>query len=213
MSGFAGYDLQDVTQVRQVLIDLLNDPSIYPDTLKSWVPNWLGVSPPDLNIDQLAGFQELVATNTAVSASVASLSAYTTSSVASLSSSMVSLFRPYSSAINSTESTTITTFGNLTTIGPTISALSAGQYIVLFGHSGFVSTTAGSIGTHMGISVSGAAVNPAYTCSVATPQRSGASFGTVFTVGASGSFQAKYRCTGAGTATFADRWMVALRVP
>ncbi len=47
---------------RQMLEAILGDPTIFPDTFKNWLPNYLGVNPPDINIDQVNGYQENSAT-------------------------------------------------------------------------------------------------------------------------------------------------------
>lgn len=58
MSSFAGMDLSDITQVQALLQQLLADPSVYPEEFKAWLPNYLATNPPDLNIDQINGFQQ-----------------------------------------------------------------------------------------------------------------------------------------------------------
>ncbi len=51
-------DLTDPSQLRDHLNTILSDPTLLPDKFLNWLPNHLTLNPPDINIDQINGYQE-----------------------------------------------------------------------------------------------------------------------------------------------------------
>jgi hypothetical protein len=56
------FENMPMDEKRKMLDAILGDPTVFPDTFKNWLPNYLGVNPPDINIDQVNGYQENSAT-------------------------------------------------------------------------------------------------------------------------------------------------------
>jgi hypothetical protein len=51
-------DLNDPLGLQAHLQTLFQDPTLFPDSFKSWLPNHLSINPPDINIDQINGYQQ-----------------------------------------------------------------------------------------------------------------------------------------------------------
>ncbi len=96
-------DLSDPSQLRDHLNTLLSDPTLLPDKFLNWLPNHLTLNPPDINIDQINGYQE----NSSSGAQT----------------------------ITVEETTTSASYTNLTTLGPTLTKLEDGLYVVSYGMS------------------------------------------------------------------------------
>ena len=110
------------------------------------------------------------------------------------------------------ETTTSLTYTNLATDGPTISGLSKGTYLLLFG--GIIEN---SVGSHAFISVSVNGATPVEAdAASAEPISTTADFNLSRAVtksldAASNTVKLQYR-VGAGTGTFYNRWLVVLRI-
>lgn len=124
-----------------------------------------------------------------------------------------SQFNAQSARVDASETTTSTTYTDLTTAGPTVSGLSAGTYIVLFGAQ--ASSSVATIASLMSISANAAAAVDGDSCatSVLTSnyQTAVAKAITATVSSSNNSFQCKYRTNGAATATFLYRWIVVLK--
>lgn len=124
--------------------------------------------------------------------------------------------------VETEESTTSATFGNLTTIGPTLSGMADGNWILIWGCL-IRCTGADSVG-EMGISPSWAGTSDSHVAQLTVPVNTqgnacySRAFGTQgpAVVDASGkgnsSATAVYRRqSGTGTVFFKNRWLVAVR--
>jgi hypothetical protein len=106
------------------------------------------------------------------------------------------------------QATTSTSYVDLTTIGPTLSQIPNGFYLVLFGANVWVATDNQK---HMSLSVDGAAASDA-DAMISQGHASGRSVLVDLTNGDhQHTLTAKYRAA-TGTGTFADRWLQALKV-
>jgi hypothetical protein len=114
--------------------------------------------------------------------------------------------------ISSSESTTSTAYTALATAGPAITGLSDGRYLVMYG--ALISTSSGGDRSIMSLSYNGAAASDSDACESRDTNLSSVSRTTTATLagGGNNSITAKYRSSvGTSTATFASRWLVALR--
>lgn len=110
--------------------------------------------------------------------------------------------------ISAEESTSSTSYTDLATVGPTLSSLANGFYLVLFGADVWVDPTNVK---YMGVSIDGAAVDPSTEAAMEVGNS-----GRVFLADLSQgnhqhTLQAKYRVA-SGTQSFADRWLSVLKV-
>lgn len=113
--------------------------------------------------------------------------------------------------ITSEESTASNTFTDLTTVGPSVTGLADGSYIVFFGAS--LQAVGGNI-FQMGISINGAAVDANHICETTTTTNLSLSHGQLLTLsgGGNNSIVAKYRMnTGSSAGHARYRWLIALR--
>ncbi len=62
---------------RKMLEAILGDPTVFPDSFKNWLPNYLGVNPPDINVDQITGYSENTIQQDVVSATASTNSELT----------------------------------------------------------------------------------------------------------------------------------------
>jgi hypothetical protein len=115
------------------------------------------------------------------------------------------------------ETTTSTAFGDLATVGPSLSGIPNGKYLLLFGFTG--KWTVAQTGQVMSVSVNSAGAADGDACFV-TPAATGGAGTEASTMrvvaktlsSGSNSVVTKYRATQAGnTANFQYRWLVALR--
>lgn len=118
-------------------------------------------------------------------------------------------------AIATSETTTSTTFADLPagTVGPSLSVLPDGRYWIMFGASASNNTAAA--GLRMSLSINAAAATDNDGWVAAGTDAGGYSRGLAVTLsaaaaGGTNSLVAKYR-VGAGTGSFALRWLVAFR--
>lgn len=110
------------------------------------------------------------------------------------------------------ETTTSTTYGDLATVGPTLTGVPDGSYLVIFGC--FASTDTDGFISRMSIQVNGTAAADAD--SLATGNQYGVSLMRIvsktLSTGGNNTITAKYKTqTATHTSSFSDRWMVALR--
>jgi hypothetical protein len=111
------------------------------------------------------------------------------------------------------ESTTVTTYGDLATVGPSLTGLSDGNYIVLFGCR---ANGAAADSARMSISVNGTAASDSDDCQSdsqnliagmsvmrAVPKRLNA--------GGNNTIVAKYRSQVGANVSFGNRWLTAIR--
>ena len=113
--------------------------------------------------------------------------------------------------ITTEESTASNTFTDLTTVGPSLTGLADGSYIVLFGAS--LQAVGGNI-FQMGISINSDAVDGNHICETATTTNLSLAHGQLLTLsgGGNNSIVAKYRMnTGASAGHARYRWLIALR--
>lgn len=117
-------------------------------------------------------------------------------------------FTAKSARVDTGESTTSTTYGDLTTVGPEIDGLSDGAYILLYGASMFQTGTGEAV---MSPSLDGATASDtiAAKTSAASDQTVMAASTATLSSGAN-SIAMKYRAT-AGTSTFGARWLIAIK--
>jgi hypothetical protein len=108
------------------------------------------------------------------------------------------------------ETTNSLVYTNLATVGPQLSGVPAGQYIILFG--ALASSSTGSAAALMGISINGAvALDAEATGTAQTGGTTAVMTAVVKTLPlASNSIVAKYRVD-AGTGTYVRRWLIALK--
>ena len=118
-----------------------------------------------------------------------------------------------STSVLTIETTTSTLYGDLATVGPTVSGLADGNYLVFHGCRSAIGVTDGSDQARMAIPVNGAAASDNECAS-----SSWAGFMSVtmlnarkLTVGGNNTIQAKYKSNAGATAYFGTRWLIALR--
>lgn len=115
-----------------------------------------------------------------------------------------SQFTVNSAEVGTQESTTSTTYTDLTTAGPTLDGLSAGKYVILVG------------AVAMDASGQGAFIAPSTGGDEAGGETQSSVFTSIMGVSthaltSAGSISAKYRSNGGGTCTFLNRWILALK--
>lgn len=117
------------------------------------------------------------------------------------------LAAPY---IGATESTTSTSFTDLATVGPVLTGLSDGQYVVMFGCT---AKSAAADEADMGIAVNTNGVDPTQTVVTLTNSFTSMAIAVVVQLrgGGNNSITAKYLSLNGGSASFGRRWMLALR--
>ena len=143
---------------------------------------WLEQNPPAIPVSQIVGFNQFTA-------------------------QAATMIQP---ATN--ESTASTTNVDLTTVGPTLTGLSDGQYLILFGCLFKSSST--TFGANMTVQVNSTAatVDNDDLSTLTTTFLPGMYVITkTLANGGNNTLTAKYRAGGGATATFRRRWMVALR--
>lgn len=113
--------------------------------------------------------------------------------------------------VHTNESTTSTSFVDLTTAGPSMFGLASGHYIIAFGAACYGS--AANVGAVLAPSIGGAAALDANrVISTSTTAVSVSRIITATLAGASNDIVMKYRVDTAGqAANFLDRWLVVLR--
>jgi hypothetical protein len=113
--------------------------------------------------------------------------------------------------IATAESTTSTSFVDLTTPGPTLTGLPDGVYLILFGAAASISAP-GDIAL-MGVKVNATEAADADTTRTSVDQAESATRAIVKTLdgGGNNTLLARYR-SGGGTAAFRNRWLVAIRI-
>lgn len=109
------------------------------------------------------------------------------------------------------ETTTSTTYTDLATVGPSLSNLPDGKYLLLYGC--MAKTDAAGNGVYMSVQVNATAASDsdvAYSESgnFISVMRATAK---TFSNGGNNSVTVKYKSTAAHTATFLNRWLIALR--
>lgn len=124
-----------------------------------------------------------------------------------------SQFNAESAEVATSETTASTTFTDLATAGPTLSGLSDGSYVVLLG-CWASSNTAGQA-ADMSVQVNSAAVDGndgVRTFGTTGPEALARAVVKTLSNDGDNTITAKYRASGGGaTATFVNRWLVALR--
>lgn len=113
--------------------------------------------------------------------------------------------------VSTEQTTTSTSFTDIGTTGPSLSGLPDGQYLLIWGATLKTSTTAQAALMGLQVNATGASAAEAVT-SKAADYTSGV-YGTTKTLsnGGNNSLTAKYEIGGAGTASFLNRWLLALR--
>jgi hypothetical protein len=111
--------------------------------------------------------------------------------------------------ISVSEGTGSASYTDLATVGPTLTGLADGQYVVFFGAAAV--TTSGVC--FMAIAENGAAASDSQSAQFATTTggvSGAAAYLTTLAAAGNNSLEAKYRTT-AGTGTFNHRWLIALK--
>lgn len=117
-----------------------------------------------------------------------------------------------------TQTRTVTSWGDLATVGPQLTGIPDGSYIIAFGCQAWNDTTGGS--AEMCYQANSVTVDNTQKCLTFFDQRFGTSIMRMSAVTLSNSgnntITAKYQCSGVGgapvgTANFGNRWMIALR--
>jgi hypothetical protein len=104
---------------------------------------------------------------------------------------------------------TSTSYGDLATVGPSLTGLANGLYLVVYG-----ATANGAIDSRQGVSINGAAVNTDEELTHSFFFGGGAlatSFMTRMTSDHNNSLVTKYRIDSAGSVNFEKRWLVAFK--
>lgn len=111
--------------------------------------------------------------------------------------------------ISVSESTTSATYTDLLTVGPALTGLPDGKYMLIFG--GLVtSSAAGSAWMAPQINATAASDTNGLSCGAGTTN-SGAFACTVTLSGGSNTITMKYRTDSGATGTYTRRWLIALR--
>lgn len=118
---------------------------------------------------------------------------------------------PSVATVSTSETRTSTTYGDLATVGPTVTVTTGTVALVIFGTH--VSNTNAGQGGRMAVDISGATTSAASDTNSVLAESGNAndgfqwSYATVIDSLTAGSntFRAKYRLVGAGTATFSNR--------
>ena len=117
------------------------------------------------------------------------------------------------SIVSATETRTSSTFGDLTTVGPTLSGLPDGQYLLLYGCTSWIGTVGAGKGANMSVQVNSASATTAdQTVSQVGNPVSVMVARTKTLNGGGNTITAKYASTdNVATASFSDRWLIALK--
>ena len=109
------------------------------------------------------------------------------------------------------ETTTSGTYTDLATVGPTITGLSDGQYVILFGS--LASTSVAGTAAIMSVQLNSATASDNDLAQSQSTNPTSIARGIVKTLANSGNntITAKYRTDGTHTGTFSNRWLVALK--
>lgn len=115
--------------------------------------------------------------------------------------------------LGSAESTSSATYVDLATVGPSLTGLPDGQYIIIFGCDAHNSAT--GVGSIMSLSINGVAAVDTDSCQMPDQTKDTSMARAVVKTlsnGGANSVIAKYReGYAAGTATFTHRWLIALK--
>lgn len=114
--------------------------------------------------------------------------------------------------VGTRETTTSATYADLATVGPTLTGVGPGTYVILYGAGSFNSAAANAC--WISVSLNGAAATDgdgSRVDSLATTGEQSQVRGLVKTLSlASNSVTVKYK-TGGGTASFENRWLIAIK--
>ncbi len=112
--------------------------------------------------------------------------------------------------INTTEATSSGSYTDLATAGPSLTNLPDGNYLILLGCQ--MTCSFAGAGAFMSFSVNGTTASDNDGCATGDDNFSSVSVASIKALSNKGSntLTAKYRA-GTGTATFATRWLIALR--
>lgn len=109
------------------------------------------------------------------------------------------------------ESTSSSSFGNLATVGPQLTKIPDGRYVVLFGCWG----RTGTVGAQaiMGVKANADEATDDNSLAMSWLVNGSSMMATTFTLKNSGgsTLTCRYRATSGSTASFGTRWLVALR--
>lgn len=112
------------------------------------------------------------------------------------------------SSVTAAESTTATAYGDLATVGPNLTALAAGRYIVLQGAQAKISSSADQ--AFMSVAVNGTASDNDAAVTANVDPASIATLSLQSLTAQSNTIKAQYRVNG-GTGTFGQRKLIAIR--
>lgn len=190
---------------RQQVRRILKFPEEFPREFGSWMTEYMAVNGLSIPISNIVGFQRFE--DAIAQAQQDIIDAAVTASASQVAAS---------------ESTTATGYSDLTTSGPSLSGLAAGQYVIFFGAN--ISVPGQSVGFvegKMSLSVNGAAAADGDSILYRSTQTGGqptavsVSRALLKTLTASSTLDAKYlSSTGwnGDAATFSNRWLVAVRI-
>ena len=174
-----------VERDRELARRLLKPINIPADFL-AYIVDYLAVNIPQIPIGQVIGFEKYKGTTTTVI---------------------------QATPILVEETTTSTTFTDLATGGPTLTALDKGQYVILYG-----ALMKNSVGDLQAASIAPqvnaiAPTDPDDILSTRTTNRVGVAKGLYKNITTSANtIKMKYRTHSGSTGTFDDRWLIALRI-
>lgn len=112
------------------------------------------------------------------------------------------------SSITAAESTTATSYADLATVGPQLTALAAGRYAILYGGQAKISSSADQ--AFMSVAVNGTASDNDAAVTANVDSASIATLSLQSLTAQSNTIKAQYRVNG-GTGTFGQRKLIAIR--
>jgi hypothetical protein len=208
----------------------LSFPEEFPTELGSWIVDYMATNGqiPQSTVTGLAEAQRTAdqalaaatagaaAVAAAQAAAIAALEAATTAALAQIEADMISA--AVAPSINTAEGTSSTSYTDLATVGPVLTGLADGTYVVLFGCTVFGGGTGGTdFGAHMGIQVNSTVATDAQSVEVGTNdtgiQVSGSIAVSVALANGTNTITAKYRSAEDDDfPLFSNRWLIALKV-
>lgn len=114
-------------------------------------------------------------------------------------------------SIQTAEGTTSATYVDLATVGPTLTMLPDGQYLVLYGAYGSTSSAAQAVWMSVQPNSTAASDNDAAAFNTTSGVPGARGFLATLRNAGNNTLTAKYRADGAATGSFGRRWMIAFK--
>lgn len=170
---------------RKALQRSLSFPEDLPPRFKSWLIDFMAVNIPQIPVSQITGFKQI---------------------------EQVEVSSATTGTVGTSQTTTSATYVDLATVGPQLTGLRNGQYLIFFGVAVLWNT--GGVNAWMSISVNGATAVDADACTVATTVGMSPTRAVVKTLssGNANTLLAKYRTDGGSTGNYQHRWLIAQRI-